>query len=735
MVHMRPRHRSVVFATALALLVLLSAHPVWAQDNARTTLANVPVELVFTSARMHDDAATTMTVDLMVTNPSGVACRVPGFWDGTTTWKVRYASPTPGTYHWRTDCSDPTDAGLHAVAGTLVITPYQGSNPLFQHGPIQVAPDKRHFMHADGTPFFWLGDTWWMGLCTRLHWPDEVHQLAADRLSKGFTVIQIVAGLYPDMNPFDPRGANEAGYPWEADYAAIRPQYFDAADQRLQYLIDQGLSPCIVGAWGYFLPWMGVAKAKLHWRNLIARYGAYPVVWCVAGEANLPWYLAKGFPYDDRDVVHGWTEVARYLRATDPFHRLVTIHPTGLGPLNARHAIDDETLLDFDMLQTPHGEAGAIAPTVTAVNHSYQSTPVMPTLDGEASYEMLGDHIAAAWPRAMFWLCMMNGAAGHTYGANGIWQCNRVGQPHGKSPHGGTYGVISWDQAMVLPGSQQIGWGKRFLCTLPWSELTPMPGTAVWADEGQWGDWIWFNEGDPAQDAPVAARFFRRVFTLSEGAAVRSAVLRISADDRFTAYLNGHEVGSGAAWNAPGRFDVGAHLKPGVNVLCVRGENVAAAVAANPAGLIASLSINDGGTAVLVRSDAHWRASQAEAPGWLEAGFDDAAWTPARIAAPYGQGPWGTVFTSSPPQGPFACGIGDRLRLAYALSARSLVLHALAPHASYVLTTFDPVTGARSAESAVQTDATGSFLCTAPADQHDWVVLLSRTSIPVPATP
>ena len=34
----------------------------------------------------------------------------------------------------------------------------------------------------------------------------------------------------------------------------------------------------------------------------------------------------------------------------------------------------------------------------------------------------------------MFWLCMMNGAAGHTYGANGIWQCNRKGQPHGASP-------------------------------------------------------------------------------------------------------------------------------------------------------------------------------------------------------------------------------------------------------------------------------------------------------------
>ena len=56
-----------------------------------------------------------------------------------------------------------------------------------------------------------------------------------------------------------------------------------------------GITPCIVGAWGYFMPWMGVEKVKAHWRYLIARYGAWPVVWCAAGEANLPWYLAEGF--------------------------------------------------------------------------------------------------------------------------------------------------------------------------------------------------------------------------------------------------------------------------------------------------------------------------------------------------------------------------------------------------------------------------------------------------------
>ena len=42
-----------------------------------------------------------------------------------------------------------------------------------------------------------------------------------------------------DMHAFDPRGANEAGFPWETNYARIRPEYFDAADQRLRHLIEQ----------------------------------------------------------------------------------------------------------------------------------------------------------------------------------------------------------------------------------------------------------------------------------------------------------------------------------------------------------------------------------------------------------------------------------------------------------------------------------------------------------------
>jgi hypothetical protein len=422
---------------------------------------------------VYSDPFNQVTLDVSFTEPGGAQLRVPAFWAGSNLWKARYSSPVLGTHHFRTKCSESQDRGLHGIAGTVEIRRYEGTNSLLMHGPLRVASNGRYLEHLDHTPFFWLGDTWWMGLCQRLHWPDEFQLLTADRKEKGFNVIQIVAGLYPDMPPFDPRGANEAGFPWETNYTSIRPEYFDAADQRLDYLVEQGFTPCIVGAWGYFMPWMGIEKMKAHWRYLIARYGAWPVVWCAAGEANLPWYLAPGFPYDDRKQVHDWTEVMKFIRAADQFHRPLTVHPTAIHRYTARHATEDATLLDFDLLQTPHGEKGAAQVTLRAIKESYAALPRMPVIDGEASYEMLNDSLPTEWTRRMFWICMMNGASGHTYGANGIWQCNRPGEPHGKSPHGGSYGKIPWNEAMRLPGSKQLGLAKALFMKYQWQQFEP----------------------------------------------------------------------------------------------------------------------------------------------------------------------------------------------------------------------------------------------------------------------
>jgi hypothetical protein len=717
---------------AIILGLCLLARPALADDPIRTE-ANVPVEIGFTAKADHPDPFNGVTLDVTFQTPSGRSFRVPAFWAGGRSWKVRYASEEAGVHRYRSACSAVDDRGLDGSEGRVEVVPYTGENPLFRHGPIRVAIDRRHLAHADGTLFFWLGDTWWMGLSNRLHFPEDFTKLAADRKAKGFTVVQIVAGLYPDMHPFDPRGANEAGFPWEKDYARIRPEYFDAADKKLRYLVDQGLSPCIVGMWGYFLPWMGVEKAEKHWRYLIARYGSWPVTWCIAGEANLPWYLAKGFPYDDREQVHGWTRVMRYVRETDPFRRPLTIHPTAINQYTARHATDDPKLLDFDMLQTPHGERDAAFVTVKAVRDSYDAKPVMPVIDGEASYEQLLGRIPAEWTRAMFWIGMTGGAAGHTYGANGIWQVNRKGDPHGASPHGGNYGTIPWDESMNLPGSSQVAAGKRLLEAYPWHRFEPHPEWVAWDDAAtrqppELGRWIWFPEGDARKDAPVAARYFRRAFDLKPGMKIVGARLRVGADDCYTVWVNGREVGSGTAWVEPGLFDVTAFLREGRNVVAIRAENMKAPVTANPAGLVAGMDVDLGGVRSLLRvilvTDSAWRASRDEAAGWRDLDFDDKGWPAAVDLGPVGTAPWGEI-KPRPPFPPLACGLVDGPRVIYALDPRPLVIRGLAPGHPYQVVEFDPASGVTRPAGSLRADAAGTAHRRPPGHGHDWVLVLT----------
>ncbi len=469
---------------SIALAVVAIAPNAFAVDQEPTVVeANRVIELTFNAEKPIADPFNTIDLDVTFTAPSAKILTIPAFWAGGTTWRARYASPEFGVHSYVTSCSKQDATGLHQVSGKVEVVAYKGDNPLYRHGPIRVAGDHRHLEHADGTPFFWLGDTWWMGLCERLRWPDEVRTLAADRKAKGFTVIQIVAGLYPDMPAFDPRGRNEAGFPWVEDYSRIRPEYFDRADARLSYLAEQGLVPCVVMAWGYHLPWMGVETMKKHVRYVIARYGALPVVWCMAGEVNLPYYLEKGFPRGGEKQTAAWEGVIKYARGLNGFNRLVTVHPTGIEPLSGRLLYHDQSLFDFDMLQTGHGLREVLAPTIRTIRASYAAKPTMPVVNGEVTYEALSGTIPAEIPRLMFWTCMLSGAAGHTYGANGIWQINRRDQPYGKSPHGGTYGPIPWDDAMRLPGSRQIGLAKQLLERYPWQRLEPHPEWATWAQE------------------------------------------------------------------------------------------------------------------------------------------------------------------------------------------------------------------------------------------------------------
>jgi hypothetical protein len=290
---------------------------------------------------------------------------------------------------------------------------------------------------------------------------------------------------------------------------------------------------------------------------------------------------------------------------------------------------------------------------------------------------------------------------------------------------------------MNLPGSKQAGIAKKVLEQFEWWRFEPHEDWAEYAGsenaamlKAQWGRWIWFDEGDATVNAPVAKRYFRKSFEIAEGAKPASGVLWLSVDDRFDATLNGKHVGSRrGGWESPQPIDIIAALHAGRNVLTIEAENLAAPVAANPAGLIASLRIRgEDGKEISIASDETWEASK-QPIGDADANVNI---TPAKVLGSYGCKPWGEFVARPERYGPFAAGI-PKVRLIYIPQSQSIRVLNLEAGATYRAKAIDPASGdsADFPAGAVVADPKGQCECAKPASlpvsgAGDWVLVLER---------
>jgi hypothetical protein len=395
-------------------------------------------------------------VDAEVVHESGKRYIIPAFWRGGSRWSVRFYAPWAGRYSGRTRCtSHPHDKGLHDVVFEFKIEKKAYEHPLYRHGIIRTRNNA--FVFEDGTPFRWLGDTWWMGL-SRFSRKD-FHDLLRKRRAQGFTLVQLVAGLYPDMAPFDPRGTSETGFAWEKNFERINPAFFDMADTKIEAAVDAGIVPFIFGMWGYYALFMGEEKVRSHWRYLIARWSAYPVLWSLAGETSMPWYLSKNKKEEHTKLKRLWSDTAHYIRSIEPYGRLVSAHPVHM----AHRELDVPDVLDFEMLQTGHGEKESLRSAVATLRAAYEETPHKPIVMNEINYEGILGKNHADIQRSGFWISLLCGASGFTYGANGIWQVNEESRPFGPSPGGNDWGKTPWNLAANLEGGEQISAASRRL--------------------------------------------------------------------------------------------------------------------------------------------------------------------------------------------------------------------------------------------------------------------------------
>jgi putative heme-binding domain-containing protein len=174
-------------------------------------------------------------------------------------------------------------------------------------------------------------------------------------------------------------------------------------------------------------------------------------------------------------------------------------------------------------------------------------------------------------------------------------------------------------------------------------------------------NWIWFNEGDPAKEAPKETIYFRKSFKINQLLdLVEEGTLDVTADNEFTVWVNGAKVGSGKEWKHVQSFDVKKQLVNGNNVIAVEATNTD-----GPAGLLVRLGyVPNGQAKVALVSDGTWKASRTAGDGWQKGGFDDASWQAVKVLGPYGMQPWGDLIWQGGGDDRFAVPEGFRVELA-----------------------------------------------------------------------
>ncbi len=196
-----------------------------------------------------------------------------------------------------------------------------------------------------------------------------------------------------------------------------------------------------------------------------------------------------------------------------------------------------------------------------------------------------------------------------------VW--DQAGQPSAWSE------TARWSMGLLKPDDWKGKWIGREEKTYYKDPHSPFQ----WLREAQW---IWFDEGDPARQAPAETRRFRARFTLPADRALKTATFVLGADNSFELSVNGEFAGKGNNPTLPMVLHIEPWLKPGENELLVVARNTRE----DPAGVLGALKIEfAAGDPLMFYTGDHWEALRK----------DDEGWKPAKALGPFGMDPWGEV--------------------------------------------------------------------------------------------
>ena len=436
-------------------------------------------ELTFTASNSYQNAYTDVTVWIDLSGP-GFNKRVYGFWNGGTTFHVRFVATQPGGWKWKSGSSS-NDQGLSGKRGSFTAidwTEKEKAENAVRRGFLRATANNHALNYADGTPFFAIGDTWFSMGANRFKWYDDnierpigptagFKDYVRYRKAQGYNWINVIAA-YPNWKTDDSsyhmrlydsarttlRSAwmefgknsaknmdNEGGRPFFfpgkvpqyenffPDMDRINPEYFKYLDRKIAYLNANGFIPFIEASrrdasllWYKYYGWPDSYSRYLQY--FYARYGAYNTV---LGPVHL-------------DIISGTVSPDDYIVAIKDVEK--KYGPLPFGNLLSANA-NPSTLENWgdDSWVTLH-QIGNMREhnNYWYLTEIYNSKNPKPALNGEPYYagykDARGAGIGVHYTRGadggterddaivhscMYGSFLSGGLAGHIYGAEGIW--------------------------------------------------------------------------------------------------------------------------------------------------------------------------------------------------------------------------------------------------------------------------------------------------------------------------
>lgn len=257
------------------------------------------------------------------TSPSGKALTVEGFHDGGDTWRLRFTPDEEG--EWR-----------YLLRGEGVELLCRGRLQCVKsenHGFIRIHPDNPYaFAHADGVPFFPMGDT-----CYGLYddspiTPELRREYLETRRRQRFNFVRMSIGHSYERAQREPTYWAWGGSPERPDLDRFNPAFFRGFDDLLRQMQRNGMNAELLLLNLYRLPFTDPrqwtpARERQWLRYIVARYAAFPnlFLWTVSNEYET--HPDGQYRLDQPEDVQWARATARFVKQLDPYGHPVTVHP------------------------------------------------------------------------------------------------------------------------------------------------------------------------------------------------------------------------------------------------------------------------------------------------------------------------------------------------------------------------------------------------------------------------